>query len=52
MIIDQDGFVLHLFALMAGEVQLVEGLPVHNFYTDEGDIALKCPTEVPNQVGS
>src|SRR3984957_14620514 len=26
---------------------LVEGLPVHNFYTDEGDIALKCPTEVP-----
>lgn len=25
---------------------LVEGLPVHNFYTDEGDIALKCPTEV------
>jgi type VI secretion system protein ImpC len=26
---------------------MVEGLPVHNFYTDEGDIALKCPTEVP-----
>src|ERR1700751_3180255 len=26
---------------------LVEGLPVHNFYTYEGDIALKCPTEVP-----
>jgi len=25
---------------------LVEGLPVHNFMTDEGDIALKCPTEV------
>ncbi len=25
---------------------LVEGLPVHNFYTDEGDIAMKCPTEV------
>jgi type VI secretion system protein ImpC len=25
----------------------VEGLPVHNFYTDEGDVALKCPTEVP-----
>ena len=24
-----------------------EGLPVHNFYTDEGDIAMKCPTEVP-----
>ncbi|MFN7993061.1 MAG: type VI secretion system contractile sheath large subunit [Bryobacteraceae bacterium] len=26
---------------------LVQGLPVHNFYTDEGDVAMKCPTEVP-----
>jgi type VI secretion system protein ImpC len=26
---------------------LVTGLPVHNFYTDEGDTAMKCPTEVP-----
>ncbi len=26
---------------------LVEGLPTHNFATDEGDIAMKCPTEVP-----
>jgi len=25
---------------------LVEGLPVHNFYTDSGDLAMKCPTEV------
>jgi type VI secretion system protein ImpC len=25
---------------------LVEGLPVHNFRTDDGDVALKCPTEV------
>jgi type VI secretion system protein ImpC len=25
---------------------LVEGLPAHTFRTDEGDIALKCPTEV------
>jgi type VI secretion system protein ImpC len=25
---------------------LVEGLTAHNFKTDEGDIALKCPTEV------
>ena len=25
---------------------LVEGLPVHTFKTDEGDVALKCPTEV------
>ena len=24
----------------------VEGLPVHTFKTDEGDIALKCPTEI------
>jgi len=26
---------------------LVEGLPTHNFTTDEGEIALKCPTESP-----
>jgi len=26
---------------------LVEGLPVHNFTTDSGDIAMKCPTESP-----
>ncbi len=26
---------------------LVTDLPVHNFYTDEGDVAMKCPTEVP-----
>jgi type VI secretion system protein ImpC len=25
---------------------LVEGLPTHTFHTDEGDLALKCPTEV------
>lgn len=25
---------------------LVEGLPTHTFTTDEGDIALKCPTEI------
>ncbi len=24
---------------------LVNGLPVHNFYTDAGDLAMKCPTE-------
>lgn len=24
---------------------LVEGLPVHNFQTDAGDVAMKCPTE-------
>src|SRR4051794_11358378 len=26
---------------------LVEGLAVHNFRTDEGDVTMKCPTEVP-----
>jgi len=25
---------------------LVEGLPTHTFYTDQGDVALKCPTEI------
>jgi len=25
---------------------LVEGLPVHTFQTDSGDVAMKCPTEV------
>jgi type VI secretion system protein ImpC len=25
---------------------LVEGLPVHTFRTDDGEIALKCPTEI------
>ncbi|MGH7931833.1 MAG: type VI secretion system contractile sheath large subunit [Candidatus Binataceae bacterium] len=25
---------------------LVEGLPTHTFHTDEGEIALKCPTEI------
>lgn len=26
---------------------LVEGLPTHNFTTESGDVALKCPTESP-----
>jgi type VI secretion system protein ImpC len=26
---------------------LVPGLPVHNFKTESGDIAMKCPTETP-----
>jgi len=26
---------------------LVEGMPTHNFTTDSGDVALKCPTEAP-----
>src|SRR5439155_3283979 len=24
----------------------VEGLPTHNFRTDQGDVAMKCPTEI------
>jgi type VI secretion system protein ImpC len=26
---------------------MVEALPVHNFKTDSGDVAMKCPTETP-----
>ena len=26
---------------------LVQGLPVHNYHTDSGDVTMKCPTEVP-----
>jgi len=26
---------------------LVQGLPVHNFTTENGDVAMKCPTETP-----
>jgi type VI secretion system protein ImpC len=26
---------------------LVEGLPIHNFKTESGDIAMKCPVEAP-----
>ena len=26
---------------------LVDGLPVHNFKTESGDMAMKCPTEAP-----
>lgn len=26
---------------------LVEGLPVHNFHTDDGETVMKCPTETP-----
>ena len=30
-----------------GRGGLVEGLPVHNFRTESGDVAMKCPTETP-----
>jgi type VI secretion system protein ImpC len=26
---------------------LVQDLPVHNYYTDAGDVTMKCPTEIP-----
>lgn len=45
-----NAFALHGWCAAIRGVEgggLVEGLPVHNFYTDEGDVALKCPTEVP-----
>lgn len=43
-------FALHHWCAAIRGVEgggLVEGLPVHNFTTDEGDVAMKCPTEVP-----
>ena len=44
-----DAFALYGWCAAIRGVEgggLVEGLPVHNFTTDEGDIAMKCPTEV------
>jgi type VI secretion system protein ImpC len=45
-----NSFAKHGMAVAIRGVEgggLVEGLAVHNFYTDEGDVAMKCPTEVP-----
>src|SRR5262249_37855638 len=44
-----DSFAKHGWTVAIRGVQgggLVEGLPTHTFETDEGDIALTCPTEV------
>ena len=44
-----DAFSKHGWSVAIRGVEgggLVEGLPVHTFKTDEGDIALKCPTEI------
>lgn len=44
-----DSFAKHSWCAAIRGVEgggKVEGLPVHTFKTDEGDIALKCPTEV------
>ena len=45
-----NSFARHGMAVAVRGVEgggLVEGLPVHNFYTDDGDVAMKCPTEAP-----
>ncbi len=44
-----NAFALHKWCAAIRGVEgggLVEGLPTHTFTTDEGDIALKCPTEI------
>jgi type VI secretion system protein ImpC len=38
------GWTVAIRGVMGGG--LVEGLPTHTFKTDEGDVALKCPTEI------
>ncbi|WDP92875.1 MAG: type VI secretion system contractile sheath large subunit [Desulfobacter sp.] len=44
-----DAFAKHSWCAAIRGVEgggLVEDLPVHTFRTDEGDVALKCPTEI------
>lgn len=44
-----NAFALHKWTAAIRGVEgggIVQGLPAHTFRTDEGDIALKCPTEV------
>ncbi len=44
-----DSFAKHGWCAAIRGVEgggLVEGLPTHTFMTDEGEIALKCPTEI------
>ncbi|RPI28008.1 MAG: type VI secretion system contractile sheath large subunit [Acidobacteria bacterium] len=44
-----DAFARHGWCTAVRGVEgggLVEGLPTHTFRTDEGDVALKCPTEI------
>jgi type VI secretion system protein ImpC len=44
-----DAFAKHGWCTAIRGVEgggLVEGLPSHTFRTDEGDVALKCPTEI------
>jgi type VI secretion system protein ImpC len=44
-----DSFTKHNWCAAIRGVEgggLVEGLPTHTFMTDQGDVALKCPTEL------
>lgn len=44
-----NAFALHHWCAAIRGVEgggIVQGLPAHTFRTDEGDIALKCPTEI------
>ncbi len=44
-----NAFALHEWCAAIRGVEgggLVEGLPTHTFTTDDGDVALKCPTEI------
>ncbi len=44
-----DAFAKHEWCAAIRGVEgggLVEGLPTHTFQTDDGDIAIKCPTEI------
>src|SRR5436305_5138049 len=44
-----DAFARHHWCAAIRGVEgggLVTGLPVHTFQTDQGDVALKCPTEI------
>jgi type VI secretion system protein ImpC len=44
-----DAFAKHHWCAAIRGVEgggLVEGLPTHTFKTDQGDVALKCPTEI------
>jgi len=44
-----DSFAKHGWCATIRGVEsggMVEGLPVHNFKTESGDVAMKCPTEV------
>ncbi|MEW5979692.1 MAG: type VI secretion system contractile sheath large subunit [Acidobacteriota bacterium] len=44
-----EAFALHQWTVAIRGVEgggLVQGLPTHTFKTDDGEVALKCPTEV------